>query len=320
MNAKENVLAVVVTYNRKKLLFECITSILAQSYPVYKLLIIDNASTDGTNLYLKSKGLLDKANVIYIRQESNTGGAGGFYFGLLKAREMRDIDCVWVMDDDTVPYSDSLMKLIEAKSKVEKPSFLASCVKGENGEPMNVPIVDKRGTENGYPYWYKKLDEGLVQVSSATFVSLLICEDAIKKCGLPCKDYFIWGDDSEYTRRLTTYYGKAYLVGESWVCHKRKNAKIVHIKYESDKIRIKNFYYHYRNRLINYYIYDGIIMYILNLLRFEGLAFRMLLQKKYGVTKFLTIQKAVFASTGSLKKFKRYIEEQLGHKMPINMH
>ena len=46
MNKK--VEAVVVTYNRKALLQECIDAILNQTVSVEKLILIDNNSTDGT--------------------------------------------------------------------------------------------------------------------------------------------------------------------------------------------------------------------------------------------------------------------------------
>lgn len=45
----EIVCAVVVTYNRKQLLRRCLSALLAQSRTVDEILLIDNASSDGTN-------------------------------------------------------------------------------------------------------------------------------------------------------------------------------------------------------------------------------------------------------------------------------
>ena len=222
-----------------------------------------------------------------------------------------EAEWVWIMDDDTIPYNNSLEKLSGHIDELPESSLFASCVCGMNKEPMNVPDLDRAKTSNGYPYWYKHLDRGLVNIESATFVSLLINGEALKKCGLPCRDYFIWGDDTEYTRRLTRHFGDAYLVGDSWVCHKRKNAKNVHLKHEDDKQRIKNYFYQYRNRLINYYLYDGFAVFMFYLLRFEGQAFSMLFKGNDKLLKFFTVQKAVFASIVNRNKFKGYIESQL---------
>ena len=68
--------AVVVTYNRKQLLAECVEALLKQTYPVNEIVILDNASTDGTTDFLEKIGVLQNDIVKYIRLESNTGGAG----------------------------------------------------------------------------------------------------------------------------------------------------------------------------------------------------------------------------------------------------
>ena len=43
-----DVIAIIVTYNRKELLKESIEALLQQTYKNFDILVIDNASTDGT--------------------------------------------------------------------------------------------------------------------------------------------------------------------------------------------------------------------------------------------------------------------------------
>ena len=51
---KETVCAVVVTYNRKNHLLECLEGLRKQTRPIDAIYLVDNASTDGTpDLYLK---------------------------------------------------------------------------------------------------------------------------------------------------------------------------------------------------------------------------------------------------------------------------
>ena len=45
---------VVVTYNRLALLRECLAAIEKQTYPIHKVIVIDNCSTDGTEDFLKA--------------------------------------------------------------------------------------------------------------------------------------------------------------------------------------------------------------------------------------------------------------------------
>ncbi len=54
----------------------------------------------------------------------------------------------------------------------------------------------------------------------ATFVSFLVNRKAVEKCGLPYKEFFIWNDDIEYSKRLIKYYAPGYFVGKSKVVHK----------------------------------------------------------------------------------------------------
>ena len=74
----KKVAAIVVTYNRKKLLLENIKALLAQTYRNLDILIIDNCSTDGTKdaiqEYIKNK------SIIYVNTGSNLGGDGGFQY------------------------------------------------------------------------------------------------------------------------------------------------------------------------------------------------------------------------------------------------
>ena len=250
------VTALVVTYNRKPLLLECLRAIADQQYPVMSIVVIDNASTDGTDELFAEGGLLSESDIIeYHRMGSNLGGAGGFKEGLRIASQS-GADWVWLMDDDCIPYPDTLAQLVRAVRRAKEcnpttsTSFVASSVFGPQGEPMNVPAVDTRPTRNGYADWYAELTDGMVEIESATFVSLLVNCEAIRSVGLPVGAFFIWGDDAEYTTRLTHNFGPAYLVGPSRVLHKRANAKNLDIMREEDPRRISNYHYLYRNNLI----------------------------------------------------------------------
>jgi rhamnopyranosyl-N-acetylglucosaminyl-diphospho-decaprenol beta-1,3/1,4-galactofuranosyltransferase len=84
----QTVAAVVVTYNRSRLLLECLDALLRQTRPVDKIVLIDNASTDGTVEVLRSRGYLANPKIDYQRSEFNSGGAGGFHDGMKRAHEL----------------------------------------------------------------------------------------------------------------------------------------------------------------------------------------------------------------------------------------
>lgn len=78
MDNNKSVAVVVVTYNRKELLKECINALLNSTYKNIKVLVIDNHSTDGTKDYISEE--LENEKVLYVDTGKNLGGAGGFNY------------------------------------------------------------------------------------------------------------------------------------------------------------------------------------------------------------------------------------------------
>ena len=108
---KMKVIAVVVTYNRKKLLKECIGALINQNLELYKIIIVNNASTDGTTEYFQSEHIFKDEKIKIINLTKNTGGAGGFEVGT-RAAYAAGADYIWLMDDDAEPVKDCLEILI----------------------------------------------------------------------------------------------------------------------------------------------------------------------------------------------------------------
>jgi rhamnopyranosyl-N-acetylglucosaminyl-diphospho-decaprenol beta-1,3/1,4-galactofuranosyltransferase len=119
------VTAVVVTYNRKELLAECLDGLFRQTRPVDRILLIDNASTDGTQEFLRQRGYLDASAVEYVRLPANTGGAGGFREGMRRAYAS-DAEWIWLMDDDVEPVPDALETMLTYSGR-------SDCIQGDKG-------------------------------------------------------------------------------------------------------------------------------------------------------------------------------------------
>ena len=80
-----SIAAVVVTYNRKQLLSECLSALLNQTTKIDSVIVIDNASTDGTGEMFSENGMFNLPEIDYCPMEKNLGGAGGFYEGIKRA-------------------------------------------------------------------------------------------------------------------------------------------------------------------------------------------------------------------------------------------
>jgi hypothetical protein len=73
---------IVVNFNGKRFLNECIGSLCSQSYPRVEIIVVDNASVDDSIEFLES----EFSKVRIIRNPVNLGFAGGMNSGILHAR------------------------------------------------------------------------------------------------------------------------------------------------------------------------------------------------------------------------------------------
>ena len=252
--AKE-VIAVVVTYNRKELLKECINALKKQSYKNCKILVVDNGSTDNTYDYIKS--LIDDKKVIYRNTGENLGGAGGFNFGVKEAHKI-GCDYLWLMDDDSIVHKDSLEVLLKYDKKLKgKYGFLASKViwKDDSICRMNMQRSGIFKTNTDY-------ETKMVNVITSSFVSFFVKMDTVMEVGLPIKEFFIWTDDWEYSRRISRKY-PSYLINESIVTHKCNSNFGCDIVQEKDD-RLWRYNYAFRNEGY-YYRREGFkgVLYVL---------------------------------------------------------
>jgi GT2 family glycosyltransferase len=209
------VTAVIVTYNRCHLLLEALAAVHAQIRAPDVVIVIDNASTDGTTAAVRHS--YPSAELVELAH--NTGGAGGFAAGLALALA-HGTDLVWLMDDDTVPEPGALAALLEARRRHPggPPAVLASRVVWTDGRPhpMNTPRVKPlaRRAERA-----AAAAAGCVPIRSASFVSILVDAGVCGQRGLPQAGYFLWNDDFEFTARMLRGHA-GLLCPDSVVVHK----------------------------------------------------------------------------------------------------
>jgi GT2 family glycosyltransferase len=233
------VAAVVVTFRRRALLTEALQALRAQSRGPDRVVVVDNASGDGTPELVRAR--FPEAELLEL--PANTGGAGGFAAGIAHALD-GGADLLWLLDDDTVPEPGALAALLTAMEPgggTEAPVLAASRVVWTDGRdhPMNTPRRKPRASSaelaraeavNGYP------------IRSASFVSVLVDADRVRARGLPIADYFLWNDDFEFTMRILR--GRfGLLCRDSLVVHKTATFG------STDADPGPRFYYEVRNKV-----------------------------------------------------------------------
>ena len=236
------VTAVVVTYNRRELLRQCLDALNSQTVGAPDIWVIDNASTDGTGEMVAS---LERENIHYCNTGKNLGGAGGFSWGIYRAAQEKT-HYLWVMDDDCLPQPDALEKLLAADASMPgQYGWLSSRALAPDGtdQPMN--------RQRRTPYRDIENYEGeRIPAVMASFVSLFLPVETVRKYGLPIAEFFIWSDDWEYTRRISREL-PCYVIPDSRVIHAMRKGNVVNIAADVPE-RWPRYRYFYRNDVYLY--------------------------------------------------------------------
>lgn len=203
-----NIFAVVVTYNRLSLLKKTLSSLKSQTLTINTILVVNNGSTDGTKEWLNSQ------TEIYVINQENLGGSGGFWRGIKEAYEL-GADYIWCMDDDVYPYDNCLSNLISA---MPAEGGIAAPQRYYNGKEL---VFGGECKHFNFTNPFKKLKSdiksddliktsNLISVESISFEGPLFSREVVEKIGFPEKGLFIFWDDTEYSYRAFKFGFKVF--------------------------------------------------------------------------------------------------------------
>ena len=207
---ERRIVAVVVTFNRLALLRRLVDR-LREVPELAEVIVVDNASTDGTGDWLD-----DQHDLVRRRLDRNRGGAGGFHEGLRLAME-RGADLAWLMDDDGLPDPDCLGRLLEHDFDFWGPVVVDEADPDRLVFPIRLP--------GGTRVVHRMRDvtaaarDGVIHDVVIPFNGVLVTRELVERIGLPREDYFIWGDDHEYRLRAEREGGRVATVVGAAVRH-----------------------------------------------------------------------------------------------------
>jgi len=232
------VTVVVVTYRGAAWLPECLSSLAAQTQP-HHLLVIDNASTDGTSDILRERLRPDQV----VRLPSNTGFAGGIAAALPLVRTR----FLALLNDDAVAAPDWLAALITAaESDVDAAAWTSLMVLADDPARVN----NLGAALNAHWYGVDAAanclvsEIGLSMSDSFGFCggAALLRTAAIRAVGGFPASYFLYYEDLETSWRLQ-------LAG--WAVRAVPSARVLHRHGASSDPRSTMFHFHNeRNRLL----------------------------------------------------------------------
>ncbi|PUA82163.1 glycosyl transferase [Nocardioides currus] len=207
--------AVVVTFNRLALLQRLVAR-LGEVEGLDEVLVVDNASTDGTGAWLAGTTTTGEVPVLARTLDHNKGGAGGFHDGLGWAID-RDADLVWLMDDDGLPEPGCLMTLLDHDFDFWGPLVVDEDHPADLVFPVRPPRTASalRTVEQARA----KARGGVLADIVIPFNGVLVTRELVDRIGLPREEFFIWGDDVEYLWRAVEAGARVATITDAVVAH-----------------------------------------------------------------------------------------------------
>lgn len=255
----QSVCALVLTYNRKNLVRKTIKALARQSKPVSKIIVVNNASTDGTPQVLQELQRSFKPGLISIYNlKENLGASGGFSEGMRYFLKHTRADWLWLMDDDAIPERKALEKfmLYYQGLSVQKREQIGIL---QNERVLSLEELHKRATSPTRLHGKKLM--------RATFEGYLVKRQVIEKVGFPRSEFFIYSDDIEYSWRVLRAGYEIHRVCGCFIYH-RDWAKLTRLRrglVSKPDIPPWKLYYRFRNPFL---IFEGslFLRYILRII------------------------------------------------------
>jgi len=257
----KNIFAVTVTYgDRFHYLKQVVNSLVKQK--IDRIIIVSNGSDKNSLKQIKT--LQNRIKCIdLIALKENTGSANGFNKGISQAIK-NGANYIWLLDDDNKPEKDSLdilkKELSLYKNKKNKTALLSYREdRAQFAKAIDYGIPNLMlGTQNsflGFDIFSRKRKnlpekntkrKGIVTV--APYGGLIFHKDLINEIGLPNKNFFLYGDDYDFSYRITKKGGLIYLIKDSRIedleisFHLKKTKKKFQTRYFKTNSKDKIFY------------------------------------------------------------------------------
>jgi GT2 family glycosyltransferase len=284
---KPKVDIILVNWNRADLTIECLRSLKAIDYPDHELIIVDNASTDGSAGVLKSS--FPDARLFV--NDRNLGFAGGNNVGVRYAVD-NNADYVLLLNNDTEVDPRFLSELVAATEADPKIGIAGSKIYYFS-EPRRLwyagGSVDL-WTGDTHHIGENELDAGQYDVAKDTdYVSgcaMLIKRRVLEEIGLFDERMFLYYEDSDYCMRARRHGYRVVYVPSSVVWHK--------VSSTTGKVKDLQLFYGTRNMLIFEKRNAGLL--------------RLSVFLPYYFGKFITYNAAVALAKGDLARAKTIIK------------
>jgi GT2 family glycosyltransferase len=239
------VYVIVLTWNGRKFTLECLRSLYQSDYSNYRVLLVDNASTDGTVDAVRG----EFPQTELIANESNEGYAEGNNIGIRQA-EKQGASFFFVLNNDTVVDRSTISQFVQS-------------AKGNEDNYVFTPVIYDYDSRDRVVFWGNSWDPSRARfrqlpypnqdfLQKTDFISsdfasgcaIFFSRSILKRVGLLDPRYFIYWEDTDWSMRALRNHCRIFVVPQAKIWHSESQS------FQDASGRIAFHYYHSRNRLL----------------------------------------------------------------------
>jgi rhamnopyranosyl-N-acetylglucosaminyl-diphospho-decaprenol beta-1,3/1,4-galactofuranosyltransferase len=219
---RPSIASITVAYNAFEVLPRHIDALLGQIRPLQEVIVVDNASTDGTGAMIAER----YPQVTLLQMKENVGAAGAWAKGLAYAALEKGHDWVWSFDDDSLPGEGVLATLLNGVGSLNG-------IQAEVGIVAPMPVHRETGIHYPPLLWHNGFKRPRTELTRCPlwFADLIIASgclvrgEMVGKIGLPRADFFMDFFDYEYSLRARAHGYKIAVISRAELGHEIGNAR-----------------------------------------------------------------------------------------------
>lgn len=206
---------VIVNYNRAQMLLDCVSSVLGQNTAPAEVIVVDNASSDGSAEAVDEKF---GERVRLIRLDENLGFAGGNNVGIRAAVS----DWVALINNDAVADPDWLCRMVRA-ADMDSDTGLVACriLRADRHQLIdNVGVgLWPDGMSRGAHHLFKDAEVQAPDVFIPSGCAVLLRKQAFEEAGGFDESFFCYSEDTDLFVKIRLLGYKCVLADSAVVYH-----------------------------------------------------------------------------------------------------
>lgn len=217
----KSVYSIIVTYNGVKWIDACLKSLLNSRYPT-QIIVVDNGSTDTTIPYIKS----NFKQVHLIETGKNLGFGQANNWGIGEALK-NNADYIFLLNQDAWVEANTLESLIRVQESNPEYGIVSPIHLNGAGNAVDAYFLEYLAKSEIKDYLSKSIlnntnHASVIETSFVNAAGWLLSRECIKKIGGFDPIFFHYGEDRNYTQRVTYHGFKIAIDAGSRLFHDRE--------------------------------------------------------------------------------------------------